>query len=98
MEHFVGLDVSLKLTAICIVEGIAAATLDPFCARCRRAAMPERRKGHVQRPCPQPQERGAQTRRLSPPEPAGAQASAPGHPSTKKLTVDELQKHDNFTR
>jgi hypothetical protein len=31
---------------------IAAATLDPFCARCRRAAMPERLKGHAERPCP----------------------------------------------
>jgi hypothetical protein len=27
--------------------GIAAATLDPFCARCPRAAMPERRNGHA---------------------------------------------------
>ena len=27
-----------------------------------------------------------------------ALASAPDHPPTKKLTVDELPKHDNFTR
>jgi transposase len=81
--------------------GLRPALTDPARAALGKARVgtKKRASSRTKKLCEKRSSLGARSSRLSPHRMAiDAPASVPDHPPTKKLTVDELQKHDNFTR